>query len=476
MKKFLDINFKYSDAADEKTYSPEVIKDCFVDLEDITKKVLNPNVFIVHAAKGAGKTALAMKILMDSEEDWGRFVDIEEVEDLEFGLLKKIGGQSGGKIGGEVSVWKLILLLKSIHLFCKCEDFVIKNTKFYKFKCELERNGFLRSPKITSILQETSRRGLYMKFKNIFDVSFGQEYTFEHKDPASLVDAIDCFIDQLQSDSEFIMVIDGLDYPVRRDRNNAKYIGDLISATRGLNHRFASAKLKFKIILLLRDEIIPIIPDPNLAKRLSGNGIYIDWYLRVRNPFSTELLKVIELRAKRVGFENDIITLWKKWFPASICKQSSIDFLLNNTRYLPRDLINVFRCIQSLGKEPPFSQDDVLDSLNSYSDWFRQELSDALVGLIPEDVRQSLDSIIPELGKEFNINSFTNTVVEHGLDSKINIKSLLSTLYSTSWIGHRWHENGKLKFGWKHRKRASSFMNNKPCYVHPGLWKAYNLI
>ena len=45
--RFSDINFKYTDARNEKIYTPEVIEDAFVDIQSCLTKILEP-VFETH--------------------------------------------------------------------------------------------------------------------------------------------------------------------------------------------------------------------------------------------------------------------------------------------------------------------------------------------------------------------------------------------------------------------------------------------
>ena len=59
----------------------------------------------------------------------------------------------------------------------------------------------------------------------------------------------------------------------------------------------------------------------------------------------------------------------------------------------------------------------MLSALNNYSDWFLQELSDALVGLIEEKLRVELPDIITGLGRSFSLDQFKLKLKEQGVTS-----------------------------------------------------------
>lgn len=170
--------------------------------------------------------------------------------------------------------------------------------------------------------------------------------------------------------------------------------------------------------------------------------------------------------------------LWADWFPARIHNKSSFEFVIINTRYLPRDLISVFREMQKLGKEPPFDRVDVLSALNNYSDWFVQELSDALVGMIKEPIRTELPNLVAELGREFTLDELRDKLTEHGLLSPEDSAEMVAReMFNASWIGNKWTTNeGTPRYAWRHRKVNAKLNLNHSFVVHSGLWKSLNLV
>ena len=480
MQNFKKINFKYTDAEEEKLYSPELIEKAYVDIDCILEQIQMPEKFLVVGPKGAGKTALSSKLGLMRQ--WNLFVDNDILEQFEFQLLKRTGGEKGVSIGGAMTAWQLILFLRLIPLFLKDEKFSDSNPNILNLNEALKKYGLSKSDSLINIVQYTSRRGIFGKIKSAISEVTGElfeEENYKIKDPASLLDTLKSEFDKIKpADSKYFLVIDGLDYILRDSKNNSPFIADLINAVRQLNIYFQQNGVDAKIIILIRNEVLQMVPDPNLTKRINDNGVQLRWYDNVRSPFETSLLQVIEKRAHMAGFTGSIRDLWNAWFPSSINGSSSLDFVLINTRYLPRDLISFFRELQKLGKKIPFNKIDVLSALNNYSDWFLQELSDALVGLVDEKLRTDIPDILTELGREFPLSKFHNKLIDYGYDmSKFPAEQIARDLFNASWIGNKWDTNkGTPRYAWKHRKINAKLNLKHNLAVHSGLLKTLNLI
>ncbi|EKN6364548.1 TPA: hypothetical protein PXP09_001974 [Yersinia enterocolitica] len=475
---FLDINFEYTDAQEERIYAPDLIESAFVDINGITESIFKANKYIVYGPKGAGKSALASKLKFMSEGEWDFFCDVDDLEEFEFSLLKETSGVSGDNIGGNVNVWKFLLYIRILSLYEDNNYISDSSSSIGVLFSELKKYGFLSSKSLVQVVQETSRKGLYTKFSNTvssIQSSFDKSSDFKVKDPAGLVEAIELALKELSNiESKHYLIIDGLDYLLRDGKGNAGYLVDLIAATRQVNNTFSQLKNESKVIVLFRDEVLDFLPDPNLTKRINDNGIALDWYDKEGNPFDSYLLKVIENRAKIAGFDKNIRELWKSWFPIKIGKKDSILFVLDSTRYLPRDVISFFRAMQSLRKEPPFDAQDVYSALTDYSEWFSSELSDALVGLLDEEVRTSISGILSDIGPRFSVSGFKQSLLDDNLKEE-SAEKILSSLFNTSWIGNIWYKYESPRYAWKHRREKAVFSARKNCIVHNGLLRALNL-
>lgn len=478
---FRDVNFRYTDGQEEKIHAPELIDKAFVDIDNVLNEIDRPEKFIVVGPKGSGKSALSSKLQMRGVSEWDLFVAADELEQFEFNLLDKTGADKGTSIGGAVTVWQMLLSIRLLPLLISDEMLASKNSQLIAFHASLIKYGLASSDSLIKIVQYTSRRGIFSSIKSAISEVRGEaveEEQFKVKDPAAVLESIkNVFATVKPADSRYYLVIDGLDHPIRSGRSNAHYLSDLINAARLLNNFFNELGLLAKVIILIRNEVLSFVPEPNKTKRVYDNGIALKWYDNTRSPFATGLFEVIEKRAALAGFSDSIDVLWGKWFPPSIHGKDSVTFVLDNTRYLPRDLISFFREIQGLRKDPPFTQDDVLSALSNYSDWYFDELCDGLVGLISEEIRMELTSVLSELGRTFKFKDLSALLIEVGAKDEAEALTIAKEMFNTSWIGNvSKDDKDKERYSWRHRKKNAVFNQRQEIRLHPGLWKTLNLI
>lgn len=485
---FAEINFSYSDAESELTYAPELLRDAFVDLEGITGMVQEPAKFLVHGPKGAGKTALASRLILEAQVVPTRFCELDNLENFEFDLLRKAGGKKTRAIGGAVATWKAILLLRVYAILRRDEGLTTTNSLFSSFCTKLEEYGLLASSDLTTVVQRVSRPGFFGQvFKAVseaFSPFSGGESSVHRavKDSAALFEALQSIVERISpTDCTYLLFLDGMDYPVTRGRENADALADLVSATKSINSLLEELGVAAKVVLLFRDEILDIVPDPNLAKRVTDHGIALDWTTDNPDPSVSSLVRVIAKRADLVGFDKGPREIWKDWFPRKISRKETPKFILDNTRYIPRDLISVFRYIQKLGVEPPFSKDVVITALRNYSEWFNDELSNSLVGLVAEDVRTGVSGLLAKLGRQFTFSEFSDLVTTNYPDA--DPVDVARQLVATNWVGHFWYSKrakrarkGAIRYAFRYRRRKTAFDPDLEMVVHNGLWKSLNLI
>lgn len=114
----------------------------------------------------------------------------------------------------------------------------------------------MQFPNRKLLVQYTSRRGVFGKLKTAL-MEIGCEMSEEEdnklKDPASLFSAVKSVFTNIKpADSNYFLVLDGLDYILRGGRNNTPFIADLINAVRELNMIFQRQHINAKIVILIR--------------------------------------------------------------------------------------------------------------------------------------------------------------------------------------------------------------------------------
>lgn len=476
MPSFKEINFRYTDARSEKIYSPEVLQEAFVDLNQVMSEIFRPDKFIVYGPKGSGKTAIGAYLELWAQQQATWFMRLEELDDFDFSVLSFHDEDRRSRV--DLKGWRFVLLVRLIALMINDEALQGANPELARLAEDLRAHGILPSTNLTVLAERTLGRKQGIKFNLFAEIGAEGERstTNEGKSPDKVADALLLLIEQLRpTGGKYVLIIDGLDYVLRDGDDRVYTIGDLIQAARSINETLVRVGIDGKILVLLRDEIARLIPSPDLSKRLNDHGIYLNWYHNYRDPFGNDLLKIIERRAHMVGFDGTIEQLWKAWFPKKIGNLPSAQYIIGRTRILPRDIISFFRCLQKL-EEPPFTFNAVMSAEQRHSEWMFEEMSDALVGLVPSEVKQAINGVLRDVGRVFTVGDLGESLKKRALSTLITPEALAKTLFETHWIGNVWvTDNGHRAVVFHSRARNVAFSPERRCVLHLGVAKGLKL-
>ena len=142
------------------------------------------------------------------------------------------------------------------------------------------------------------------------------------------------------------MVLDGLDDILNSTEFKAEIITGLIRAVEDINRAFKNTTLSIKTIVLIRDDILNLCRDPNQSKIVRDSGIRLSWTIQ-DNPYESDLIKLVEKRVDDVtGVEGSFVQMWNEVFPESIGTKNTLEYVLDNIIYRPRDILQFFLEVQ----------------------------------------------------------------------------------------------------------------------------------
>ena len=234
-----------------------------------------------------------------------------------------------------------------------------------------------------------------------------------------------------------------------------------------MNRKFDEKGIRTRIVILCRKDVLDKLNDPNRSKYIQDSGIELDWYQSVEDMTKSSLYKLIELRARNsLGREVDVFS---EFFPPTINSKDAFKYLLDHTRYTPRDLIQLMNRIQAASNSNYLTEQTVREGVNSYSEnYFLMEVKDSMVGMLDdEDIETSFQAIRKIGVTEFGFHEFRDEVPDPA-----KALTMINALYVAGAISNVERENGESFRMSKFRNPNSVFNEKRLIAVNPGLRKA----
>ena len=171
--------------------------------------------------------------------------------------------------------------------------------------------------------------------------------------------------------------------------------------------------------------------------------------------------------------------IFQEFFPKKFGDSDIYSALLNYTRHIPRDFVQLINYIQDNCTSNKVSNEAIIKGIRRYStEYFLPEISNELSGYLPNGMIQPVFSAISSIrSQSFTYEQFVNKFNEVMPNNGIDSLEILKVLYDCSAIGHThyYKEYDGTRVLFKYRNRATSFEKNDKILLHRGLWKAMNV-
>ena len=476
---FSHLKFGKASAELESAYFPELLLQGFFDLGGLVGQIRQGPTCLVLGYKGSGKSALGEHLRLTSESDPELFVKHVFLSDFPFSNFRKI---VEGEAEPEVkypTAWSWILLLALLDSFTKDEG--AQSHWDNDFSCSvdaLQKVGLLPNPSLKQMVLTSSKTQFKAKLPPLFEVicdlghSHGQDIQF-----LNIVEYLKYAVTRFSTSSQHLLVIDGLDDILTSSHIQYESLAALILEVSRLNLLFFRNGTNAKILLLCRTELYERLPGPNKNKIRQDVGAELDWYHDPRDPFSSNLVKLVNQRARLS--ENSIIDIFIRYFPSKMDYRPILPFLLDHTRHTPRDFVQLIVHIQKFSKSNPMDKEQILSGLRDYSiNYFFPEIRDELVGYCSTNRFDYAMKMIGGLKKRhFKFDELLSLCNQHKFLTEDQLTNIVAALFDCSAIGNQLHRtSGSAYFSFKYRNRNAILDIGKELILHRGLWKAMNLV
>lgn len=458
---FKDYQFGFADATKELSRVPQIFEVAFCDPRNIIDKLLNSYEFLLIGRKGVGKSAFSSKIQSLAQKSECLYAFPMNLNDFEFSTFGKTGIDSD-IVGTQKfkTSWDFLLLLTIYRmLFNKLQMTEVEeiNSLIYF----LDNMGFSIDAGIKADVTRLSKIKVGAGIAK-FDMEFEKEFNVTpstYLERMSLITEkmLNVLVESELNEREVIIIIDGFDDVLRYKKNKMEIIASLIRSADYINDKLLLKRQKIKIVLLIREDLIALVTDPDLNKIIHDSSITISW-----NKHLPDLKALIDLRFKMSGvLEDKIENWWYEIFPKRIRGKDSWDYVLDYTLYKPRDVLQFLKYCQN---EYPMNErltlSEMQNSLKVYSNrYFIEEMKNELSGFIDDELIVSIPSIFRRLGgRAFGISEINKLTNEQNPGKKVSTeetKIMLNFLFEAGYIG-------QLISNGKDRKRSVIFKYRNP--------------
>ena len=475
---FKMINFGKADAHTEGESFPELLSSGFLNISSVAEKALNSNVFLFLGYKGSGKSSLSEHLRL---VPGNAIVDQQQLKDFPFKEFDKILNIDD-KVIRYKKIWSWIVCTKVFYnLYTDSSATIQSQENLQKVLSIFTQAGLFPIVNISSLVNKSVTNSVKATIdcleisRTISKGNAETELDFE-----LLTDYLKTLILSFKEENQHVMIIDDLDDILSPKGIQFSIITALINVVKDLNRFFVLSNIPFKILVLCRTDMFERLPDPNKNKIKQDNSFTFTWYREGLNKAEdSDLIELINTRAKLVYPElNDVVS---HFFPKTYNGSKIYNVLLDFTRHIPRDFIQLINYIQDQCKENTIkvTSAEIERGIKQYStEYFKQEISDEMAGYLPGTAIEGVFHALSSLrSRDFWFSEFQDKCKYNTMLKGIEPDEIMKILYECSAIGHIYSYNGgrTSRVTFKYRNRSSAFNPDDRIMLHKGLWKALNV-
>lgn len=476
-----DVEFGTSDAETELIRSPQIFDKAFFDPHNYIDELVNGYKFIVSGRKGDGKSAYLAKLKrLADEEDSLETIGVS-LERLNSKFFEKFTDQD--LVGGKryVPMWKCILLLELVKHF-EIRGFQIQRPNYTSLVDALSKMGLLHGDSVEETITTLDSTDISINVRDW--VSYGRHIEKEVViRGANQIYSI--LSEELKSaylgHKKFRMVLDGLDDILRNKDFSIEIITGLLRAANEINNFFYKKALNFKIIVLIRSDILDKCRDPDISKIKLASKINLSWKPGSSN-YESDLAKLVLARFRMEGDTRSFLQIWHSYFPLQIDDKNSLAYMLDNTLYKPRDMLMFFSLAQRMiaDSDEQISEYEFKLLLTQYSEeYFVGHMQDELTGFLPDEAINELQSVISKIGsRRFSYEAFSEEMSQHKEFENILPEDVLKLLFERGYIGQyrKRPDHPKEEFLFQtHINPSAKYEKEDDCVLHRGLIRAFGV-
>ncbi len=478
--KLRDFDFGSASAGTEATQRPELLEQGFLDHQGMEEEAINGTRFLFLGYKGSGKSALGERLVLLSRANPMLFVRMPNIADLSFQSFSQILKGSAEPEARYPTVWSWLLLLQVFDSFandhgCNAE----REVEIWAAFEALREAGMLPDPKLAETVRTTLEGEASVKLMGVLNLSI-KAGVKRNCDLPFIVERLKQVAGRLRTESKHIVLVDGFDDLLRRRNLQYDALGALVFEAHRLNNHFTRSGVPAKIILLCRTDLFDRLPGPNNNKIRADFAVNLEWSYRHNDARQAPLVQLINRRANMNRSEPvDVFEkLLPEFQPDVKGKMEIRRYLLEHTRYVPRDMVMLFQKLQEFSGDGRMTTGQVFNAIANYSkSYFVQEIRDELDGQVDlDDIGRAFRLFSSVRKRTAQVAEFESRARQLHYPTSFNVRRILGLLFECSAVGNAPSAVAHPKdTRFRHKNPYSDFDERQHVVFHQALWAGLDL-
>ncbi len=292
--------------------------------------------------------------------------------------------------------------------------------------------------------------------------------------PGQVADALLRLVITAETPNRHLLIIDGLDKAITENETYWLTVGALIRVVDQLTRFARDKQARTFVMLLCRSDVFRRVRFADAPKIAADGGLHIGWLAEAADPKEVLLWGYLAKKAEITKEQ-----LWA-YLPRSVRVggQGGVDslrYLLDFTRYTPRDMSLLFKSLQEAAVGPKLNGTQVRKGADHFaSQHLLPEIIAESIGLLPAKVVDRLESLLGAIPKRVLTKAqLREQIKQQGLSDEIGEFELGEYLFLQGAIGNYRPAEGYVQFF--HRRDAVKFSAAGPWVMHTGLVYANNI-
>jgi hypothetical protein len=439
---FRDLHFGKAAAEVEAAQEPELLLDGYFDPHDVPTRLRARSIFLVVGLKGSGKSASTEYLRLLSQDQSQLFVSRVVLNDFPFQDFANI------KIGGSADqarhpgAWSWLLLLTLFASLSRDEGARSNSDPAYRETIRvLEQQGFLSVDRLRETVIRSSRSTITLKLPVGLEAKVEEARARSGLHLYSAVESLRSVAMSFTSESEHLIIIDGLDEILMDEQVQWKALAALVLEVNRLNSSLVEHGVPAMFVLLCRTDVYGRLPLPDANKIRQDSGVGLRWYPDSEQSLDSPLFQLANMKAS--VHHPDVADIIDRFLPSTMTLRSGQtipirEYLLRKTRHTPRDYLRLLTYIQSAAPPTGRLPSHAIEAgVRKYCiDYFVPEVRNHLVGMIPDNDAFSIIGILSAMTQHgFNLSGLERMVLSDPRHKKLDVHGAIDQLIACGAVG-----------------------------------------